>query len=119
MTRERKKPRGYLCDGKIQPDIDDDREEQDVESSHHQQGLLQHEHLVERVVHLGGEPGKWALTGLHGFRNLEAKRASAGQEASGLPHLTPRGCCVQTIPTQGGKDGQVLAPSTHSLGREA
>lgn len=74
MTRE-KKPRGYLCDGKVQPDIDNDREEQDVESGHHKQGLLQHEHLVERVMHLGREPGRWALTGLHGLINLGAKRS--------------------------------------------
>lgn len=119
MTRERKKPSRYLCDGEVQPDVDNDREEQDVERSHHQQGLLQHEHLVECVVHLGGEAGRWALTGLHGFGNLETKGAPAGQESSGLPHLTPRRCCVQTIPTHGGKDGQVLAPSTHPLGREA
>lgn len=49
----RRKTQGYLCDRKIQSDIDDDCEEQDVESSHHQQGLLQHEHLIECVVHLG------------------------------------------------------------------
>lgn len=45
------------------------------ESGHHKQGLLQHEHLVERVMHLGREPGRWALTGLHGLINLGAKRS--------------------------------------------
>jgi hypothetical protein len=37
-----------LGDGVAQAQIDDDREEQDVEGSHHQ--LLQHQHLVECVV---------------------------------------------------------------------
>lgn len=72
MTR--RKTQRYLCDRKIQSDIDDDCEEQDVESSHYQQGLLQHEHLVECVVHLGGEARRWALIGLHGLRNQGAKR---------------------------------------------
>lgn len=83
---KRRKTQEYLCDRKVQPDVDDDCEEQDVESGHYQQGLLQHEHLVECVVYLGGEPKLWALIGLHGLRNLGAKGASPSQQSSTLPH---------------------------------
>lgn len=59
MTRHRalgcltqRKRAEYLGDGKVQTDVDDDGEEQNVEGGHDQQRLLQHEHLVEGVVHL-------------------------------------------------------------------
>lgn len=39
-----------LSDGKVKPDVEDDGEEEDVEGSHHQQRLLQHQDLVEGVM---------------------------------------------------------------------
>ena len=42
----------YLRDGEVEAHIDDDSEEEDVECSHHQQRLLQHEDLIEVVMHL-------------------------------------------------------------------
>ena len=42
----------YLCDGKVQAYIDDDSEEQNVEGPHHQQGLLQHQDLIEVIMDL-------------------------------------------------------------------
>lgn len=42
----------YLGDGEVQAHIDDDGEEEDIEGPNHQQRLLQHEDLVEGVMHL-------------------------------------------------------------------
>lgn len=52
----------YLGDGEVQAHIDDDCEEEDVEGPHHQQRLLQHEDLVEVVMHLrSGERHRLSL----------------------------------------------------------
>lgn len=42
----------YLCDGKVQADIDDDSEEEDVEGSYDQERLLQHQDLIEVIMNL-------------------------------------------------------------------
>ena len=42
----------YLCDGKVQADVDDDSEEEDVEGSYDQERLLQHQDPVEVVMNL-------------------------------------------------------------------
>lgn len=42
----------YLCNSKVKSNVDDDSEEEDVESADHQQGLLQHQDLVEVIVNL-------------------------------------------------------------------
>lgn len=42
----------YLCDGKVEANIDDDSEEEDVEGPYNQQRLLQHQDLVEVIVNL-------------------------------------------------------------------
>lgn len=52
----------YLSDGEVQAHIDDDCEEEDVEGPHHQQGLLQHQDLIEGIMHLGDETDTEELT---------------------------------------------------------
>lgn len=42
----------YLCDGKVQADIDDNSEEEDVEGSYDQERLLQHQDLIEVIMNL-------------------------------------------------------------------
>lgn len=51
-TREANRSTSYLCDGKVQTDIDDHREEEDVEGSYNQERLLQHQDLIEVIVNL-------------------------------------------------------------------
>ena len=45
-------PPPYLCDGKIQTDIDDDSEEKYVEGPYNQERLLQHQDLIEVIMNL-------------------------------------------------------------------
>lgn len=75
-------PRGYLGDGKVQADVDDDGEEEDVEGRHHQQGLLQHEHLVERVVDLRRRTNT-ALPSAAGAREASLLRHCRGPAGDG------------------------------------
>lgn len=42
----------YLCDGKVQADVDDDSEEEDVEGSYDQERLLKHQDLIEVIMNL-------------------------------------------------------------------
>lgn len=42
----------HLCDGKVQANIDDDSEEEDVEGSYDQERLLQHQDLIEVIMYL-------------------------------------------------------------------
>lgn len=42
----------YLCDSKVQADVDDDSEEEDVEGSYDQERLLQHQDLIEVIMNL-------------------------------------------------------------------
>lgn len=42
----------YLCDGKVQPYVDDHSEEEYVEGPDHQKRLLQHQDLVEGIMNL-------------------------------------------------------------------
>lgn len=98
------KAKGYLCDGKVQPDIDDDSEEQNVESSHHQQWLLQHEHFVERVVDLGEGTNKedWLPKVCKDSDTWEQQRGlSRPTVMQAAPH-TPRGDYTQSPAAQGG-----------------
>ena len=42
----------YLWDGEVEADQDDDGDKEEVEGSHHEEGLLQEEELLECVVEL-------------------------------------------------------------------
>lgn len=45
-------PLSDLCDGKVQADINDDSEEEDIEGPYNQERLLQHQDLIKVVMNL-------------------------------------------------------------------
>lgn len=115
MTNEcGEKAKEYLCDGKVQPDIDDDSEEQNVESSHHQQWLLQHEHLVERVVDLGKGTNKedWFPQVCKDSDTWEQQRGLSRPIVMQTAPHTPRGDYAQSPTAQGGKDKESQVPGS-------
>lgn len=57
----------YLCDGKVQTDVDDDCKEKYVESSYNQQRLLQHQDLIEIIMNLETQTKKFLNSGLKTF----------------------------------------------------
>lgn len=55
----------YLCDGKVQADIDDNSEEEDVESPYDQERLLQHQDLIEVIMNLVNKKKKFINSSLN------------------------------------------------------
>lgn len=72
-----------LCDGKVQADINDDSEEEDVEGPYNQERLLQHQDLIKVVMNLVKEIQKHIRSNFVQFKRNKKSQIQHFLELSG------------------------------------